>query len=333
MPNAVVLGDINVDVIAHYPAFPVPGQDSFATDTAFCVGGVGANTAIALATLGVKTELVARLGLDPWATIACRSLTEAGVGLDALQHDRLVMTGSMYVVVTPDGERTILGHRGANVFTDPCQIRKEMFESASLLYLSGYALLAEPQRTAALLALDMARHQGLTVALDPGLSGDSDVAESLLSLLPSIDILLPNMTEAKELAQQDTPEDCARMLLASGAGLVALKLGPDGCLICEGNSILPVPGFDVQARDSTGAGDSFAGGLLTAHLASLDWYEAGILANAMGALTSSRIGAGGSAPTASALLAFLVQSAQNRAKNIDHGSLGRVIDFVKTLAL
>ena len=68
------------------------------------------------------------------------------------------MTGLMYFVVTPDGERTILGHRGANALTDPEPVREDEIQAARLLHLSGYALLAEPQRSAALRALEMATY-------------------------------------------------------------------------------------------------------------------------------------------------------------------------------
>ncbi len=331
MPQVVALGDINVDVIAHYLTFPIQGQDAFASATSFHCGGAAANTATALSGLGVETRLIARIGPDPSASLALRWLSEAGVGLGGLQRDPQVMTGSMYIVVTPDGERTILGHRGANAFTDPRLLCEDAFEDAHLFYLSGYALLTEPQRSAALLALELACRHGLTVALDPGLAGDPAVAERTLSQLPAIDIFLPNLAEARALTHLNVPDDCAQALVASGARLVALKLGLDGCLISDGLNTFHVPGFSVQARDSTGAGDSFAAGLLAAHLAGLDWPAAGLVANAMGALTATRIGAGGSVPAADDLLALLTQPSLDPAERTDQESLDQAIDFVKAL--
>ncbi len=331
MTQVVALGDINVDVIAHYPAFPILGQDAFASATAFHCGGAAANTSTALSVLGVETLLIARVGPDPWASVALRWLREAGVGLGRLQRDPQVMTGSMYIVVTPDGERTILGYRGANAFTDPRLLTADDFEDAHLFYLSGYALLAEPQRSAALLALELAHRHGLIVALDPGLGGDPAVAARMRSLLPGIDIFLPNLAEARALTHLSAPEDCAQALVAAGARLVALKLGLDGCLISDGMNTFHVPGFSVQARDSTGAGDSFAAGLLAAHLAALDWPAAGLLANVMGALTATRVGAGGSVPAAGDLLVLLTRSRLDPVECIDQDSLDRVIGFVRTL--
>jgi len=135
------------------------------------------------------------------------------------------------VVVTPDGERTILGHRGANVFTDPNQIGAEMLREARVFHLSGYALLAEPQRSAALLALEMACRYGLTVTLDPGMTVSQSALDEMQALLPVVDILLPNLAEAQALTGLTEPEACAGALLEAGVKVVALKLGQgvSGC--------------------------------------------------------------------------------------------------------
>ena len=170
MSDVVALGDVNVDIIAHFDSYPDKGQDALAYSTEFHCGGSAANTAIALARMGLDVVLISRVGPDSLALKALNSLSEAGVTPTGLQRDPAAMTGLMYVVVTPDGERTILGHRGANALTDPQQVREEDIRDARLFHLSGYALLTEPQRSAALLALEMACRHGLLVTLDPGMT-------------------------------------------------------------------------------------------------------------------------------------------------------------------
>ena len=152
MAEIVALGDVNVDIIAHFPSYPGKGEDALAHSTEFHCGGSAANTAMALARMGLGVVLISRVGPDSLALKALNSLDEAGVIPSGLQRDPAAPTGLMYVVVTPDGERTILGHRGANVLTDPAQVREEEIRNARLFHLSGYALLADPQRSAALLA-------------------------------------------------------------------------------------------------------------------------------------------------------------------------------------
>ncbi|MGD9406423.1 MAG: carbohydrate kinase family protein, partial [Anaerolineae bacterium] len=217
MPDVVALGDLNVDIIAHFDSYPDKGQDALACSTEFHCGGSAANTAIALARMGLDVVLISRVGPDSLALKALNSLSEAGVTPTGLQRDPAAMTGLMYVVVTPDGERTILGHRGANTLTEPAKIPAEEIRNAKLLHLSGYAFLVEPQRSAARLALEIAIDHGLAVSLDPGMSVPDGVLDEMQSLLPEVDILLPNLAEACRLTGLSSPEVCAQALLDAGA--------------------------------------------------------------------------------------------------------------------
>jgi ribokinase len=237
----------------------------------------------------------------------------------------------MHVVVTPDGDRTILGLRGANALTDPAMLRVEDFQESDLFYLSGYALLAETQRSAALLAVELARQHALPVALDPGLSGHPVAADRLRGHLPGVDLFLPNLAEARELTGRVAPRDCAQALLDAGVRLVALKLGQAGCLIYDGVAEHHLPGFDVEARDTTGAGDSFAAGLLAGYLAGLDWPAAGTLANAMGALTTTVIGSGGGGPLGGKLLSLLACFPPKPGASLDPHWVGQVIAYLQAL--
>lgn len=292
MPDVVALGDVNVDIIAHFAAYPAKGEDAFASRTEMHCGGSAANTAMALARMGISTSLVARVGPDAWADNICACLDRAGVRRGGLQRDPMVMTGLMYVVVTPDGERTMLGHRGANAFIDPSQIDERELARARLFHLSGYALLRDPQRSAALRALEIACRHGLTVTLDPGMAGPHQALEEMHALLPTVDILMPTLVEARQLTGQAHPETCAQSLLGTGVQVVALKLGAQGCLMATGEGRLPVPGLAVETQDSTGAGDSFDAGLIAGFLGGLGWASAAILGNALGAMAAARVGAG-----------------------------------------
>ena len=337
MPHVVALGDVNIDIIAHVSSYPAKGQEALAHAIGFHCGGSAANTAMALARLGLEVVLIARVGPDPLASQALHSLSEAGVVPTALQRDPTAVTGLMYIVVTPDGERTMLGHRGANVLTDPNQIRERDFQAARLFHLSGYALLADPQRSAALLALEIACRHGLAVTLDPGMALPGAALDEIRALLPVVNLTLPSLVEAQRLTGQTTPEQCAQALMAAGTGAVALKLGKDGCLIGSDQGLLRVPGFSVQARDTTGAGDYFAAGLIAGFLGGLDWHEAAVLGNAMGALAAARVGAGTSVPGAGEVLGFLrLHQESSPWERADPStpraeSIQQVIDFLVTL--
>jgi ribokinase len=332
MSDVVTLGDINVDIIARFDSYPAQGGDALASAADLHCGGCGANVAIALAGMGLKVILVARVGTDVLGTKALDCLRDAGVISIGLQYDPAVMTGLMYVVVTPGGERTILGHRGANVLTDPNQIREQEVAGARVFYLSGYALLADPQRRAALQVLEAAGRHGLKVTLDPGMSVPRTTLDEMRSLFPRVDILLPNLAEARHLTGSTTPEDCARAILEAGVGAVAMKLGREGCLIGNKQGLLHVPGFAVEAQDTTGAGDHFAAGIIAGVLGGLDWYSAAVLGNALGAMATARVGAGISVPRAQEVLALLADSCQKAGPGERSAALRRVTGYVHTLA-
>ena len=330
MPDVVALGDLNVDIIAHFANFPSKGGDALAYSTELHCGGSAANAAIALARMGVTVGLIARVGPDSWALKALNSLQAAGVDAGGLQRDPAAMTGLMYVVVTPDGERTILGYRGANVLTDPNQIREEYIQGAKVFHLSGYALLAEPQRSAAMLTLEMACRHSLTVTLDPGLSISQAALDEMHALLPVVNILLPNLSEAQKLARMTAPEDCAQILLNKGCQVVALKLGRDGCLVGSQEGLRRVPGLVVQARDSTGAGDGFAAGFITGCLAGLSLHSAAVLGNALGAMAAARVGASIEGIDGRDVLELLQSYAQQQAHSKHLEAIQQAIDLVST---
>lgn len=304
-PEVLALGDINVDIIAHLARYPAKGEDAFADSSEIHFGGSAANTAMALSRMGIATRLISRLGHDSWAESAEHFLRSGGVDLAGLQRDPTVTTGLMYIIVTPDGERTILGYRGANMYTDPTQIDEAQFRGARLFHLSGYSLITDPQRSAALRSFEMASRNGLATTVDPGTAISSGALDLLRTLLPRIHVLLPNLTEAQHLTGCTVPEDCAQVLLGRGIQAVALKLGQEGCLVGDSDSLVRVPPFPVRARDTTGAGDSFAAGLIVGYLGGLPWQSAGVLANALGAWAASRVGGGAAHLHAREILALL----------------------------
>jgi ribokinase len=303
--DVVTMGDVNLDIIAQYPEFPVSGQDALATSIELHCGGSAANTAAALCGLGLRAGLIARVGRDRNAGLALRSLRDAGVTLNGVQRDPTCVTGLIYIVVTPDGERTMLSYRGANAGTDPEQIREAHFRQARLFHLSGYALLVDPQRRAAMRALELARKHRLAISLDPGLALCQTAPDDVLSLLPRLDLLLPTLAEAQALTGRDSPEACAEELLAQGARAVAIKLGKEGCLVAAGDEVHRMTAFAVKAKDTTGAGDAFDAGAIAGYLGGLAWPATAALGNALGAVAAGRVGAADRAAHAREVAAFL----------------------------
>lgn len=292
MPSILVLGDINVDVLMGVPAYPPPGGEALTERVDTRLGGSAANTAVVLSRLGLEVRMLARVGSDAWGQVALASLAEAGVGLELVQRGIDETTGLMFTIVTPDGERTMFGQRGANRRTDPGGITPEIFGGVDHLHLSGYALLESPQREAALRAVELATARNLPISLDTAYLPALEAPQALRQLLPYLDSCILGLAEARALVGEGEPRAAAAALLRAGVRLAALKLGAQGCLLADAASIHLIPAFPVQVVDTTGAGDAFTASLIYGRLQGMRLPALGALANALGGLAATVHGAG-----------------------------------------
>ena len=330
MPQVVTLGDINIDVIAHIPDYPQKGGEGLAERGHIYCGGSAANTAIVLGRFGVDVGIIGRVGEDVLAPLALAALAEAGVDGRCIQRDPEAITGIILVAVTPDGERTMFGCRGANVRTDPALLNEDYIANARIFHLSGYSLLAAPQRDAALRALEVAQEAGLTVTADLGLEAVMRVTDRAKAILPQVDILLPSQPEAEYLTGHEGIEGAIEALLDYGVGVVTLKLGKRGCAIATGGEMIQVPGFAVPTVDTTGAGDSFDAGIILGRLEGWGWRESALLADALGALTATVEGAGTSLAERGEVRAFLEAHLDKPAWQEWQRELRFLIDFLSS---
>ncbi len=311
MSRVIALGDINVDIIAHIPSYPRPGGDGVARQARLYSGGSAANTALVLARCGIDVGLIARVGRDALAAQTLVELTEAGVDGRQIQYDPELMTGVMFVAVTPDGERTMFGYRGANARLDPALLLPDEIARASVLHISGYALLESPQRDTALEALNIARQAGVKVSLDVGVEVAQRLNREVRHLLPLVDWIFPNELESEYLVGQAHSAQAVEEFLGYGLEAVILKLGEMGCVISTHDGVFAVPAFDIEVQDTTGAGDSFDAGFIAGRLNGLSWRAIGLLANALGGLAASVVGAGESLPGRAEVVQLLEQQAGN----------------------
>ena len=227
----VVLGDLMVDVVTRISGPLARGSDTPA-EIAVRGGGSGANVAAWAAWLGTPVVFGCRVGDDERGRAAVAELR--GVDVRAAV-DPARPTGTCVVLVEPGGERTMLPDAGANDGPLPD------VEPGDHLHVVGYALVREGPRASALAAIERAHAAGVTVSVDP-----SSWALLRPGAIPPVDLLLANADEAARL----------------DGGEMVVKLGPDGARWGE----VRVPAEPVAVVDTTGAGDAFAAGFLTARL-------------------------------------------------------------------
>ncbi len=310
----LVIGDVTVDLFLALPRLPEPGEDRHATQMFLRAGGSAANTAAVAAQLGLSTRLIGAVGEDPLGEWVLRELRASGASVDLLQRRSDALTSTIIVPVTPEGERTMLSHRGASRLA--C-LPEFALPPASFVHLSGYALLEEsPLRRAALALLQQAAAAGLQCALDPGLPACRMAPQAVRHALQEAEILLLNEAEANLLFGSD-PRSGFREALR--LRWIVLKQGERGCcLLGRAGEKQSVPAFRVPALDTTGAGDAFNAGFLFGLARGASLATAALLGNAAGALACTAWGVIGSFPGRAAMERLLHEASVDPAWASQH---------------
>jgi sugar/nucleoside kinase (ribokinase family) len=256
---------VATDVVAVLAGDPAPGSDRPASIRSRG-GGAGANVAVHLAQLGGHVTLAGCIGDDAAGHGLVAELSAAGVRL-ALRTVPGAATGTIVSLVEPDGQRSMLADRGANLALLPADVPAPA--PRGHLHLSGYTLLDPGPRAAGLAALAAAAAAGCTVSVDPASTGPLThygpgrwLADTAVAT-----VLLPNADEARLLTGCSEVADAARAL-ARRHEVVAVSLGPEGALWASGDVLVHRPAHPTTVVDTTGAGDAFAAGLLSAWLGS-----------------------------------------------------------------
>jgi len=297
------LGNVVVDVVLTVPALPEPGGDVLATSTETAAGG-GFNVMAAARRQGLPVRYAGAIGSGPFAEVARAAC--AAEGIEVLQPARPGLdTGFVISIVDGAGERTFLTSRGAEATLTTADLGPVRPGPRDAIYLSGYGL-AHPANRAALLAW-LERLDGSHVMIfDPGPLGPAVPSGALRAVLGRADWLTCNAREAALLTGAADPLRALALLTGrSGRAGVLVRLGPDGCLL--GHRAEPprqVPGFQVTAVDTNGAGDTHTGVFLAALADGAAEGEAVRRANAAAALSVTRHGPA-AGPTRAELARFL----------------------------
>ncbi|MDP4025691.1 adenosine kinase [Methylobacterium sp. NEAU 140] len=251
-------------------------------------GGSGANTAVGAAMLGAKTGFVGKVRDDELGGLFSHDLTATGVGFSVPPAAEGPATARCFVLVTPDGERTMNTYLGACQGLGPDDVDAALVASARVVYLEGYLWDPPAAKDAFRKAVEIAHKAGNAVALT--LSDAFCVGryrDEFLGLIRdgSIDILFANSGELQSLYETDDADAAVARLRdeRNGRGRHLLGLvtrSEQGALVVQGGEVRSVPASPVRAVvDTTGAGDLFAAGFLAGHARGLDH------------VTSARIGA------------------------------------------
>lgn len=240
-------------------------------------GGSAANTIIALAQMGASTHLDCRVSNDMTGQIFTRDLHQSGV------HSSLGskpappgITGKCLVFVTPDADRTMNTFLGVSADLDPGDINLEAIRQSQTIYIEGYLASAENTRDAAIEARRMAENRDVKTALtlsDPNMvKFFRDNLEAMIG--DRVDLLFANEDEALQLASTDRFE-VALELLKKISRSFAITRGKAGAVLFDGIALIEIKPYQVNAIDSLGAGDMFAGAFLYGLSQGMSYQQSG----------------------------------------------------------
>jgi ribokinase len=289
-----VLGSINVDLVVRTPRLPKPGETILGGPFDRSPGGKGANQAVAAARAGATVEMVGALGDDDHGRAMRAMLEGERIGAAGVRTIQGAPTGIALITVDERGENTIVVAAGANALVDQATVKAgaPTIKAADILLMQ----LEIPVASVAIGA-SMARTARTRVALNA-----APATQLPTDLLDDLDILIVNRGEAGMLAGLDAdlpPEALAQSLVRRGIRTVAITLGAQGAVILDADSLHVIPAFRVNAVDTVGAGDAFAGALCAALAEGRDIHAAATFACAAGALATVTHGAVPSLPARS----------------------------------
>ncbi|HET7578496.1 MAG TPA: carbohydrate kinase family protein [Bacillales bacterium] len=283
-----VIGDLVADILVSSQ-----GAANYATDTEGSIqlraGGQGNHVAAWIAAAGRPSRLIGKVGEDPFGSFLLEEVEKNGVTCSVTADPR-IQTGKIVILIEENtGERSMITDRGANLHL--CSEDIEGIEDSQLLYISGYSWFAPGPRRAVELAKRIALSNGVPITVDPSSTYYlKENKEAFLEFLDGVTFLFPNYEEGRLLTGEEDPEKIVSTL-QNYVRHPVLKLGSEGCLVCENRAIVKIPGKKTKAVDATGAGDSFTGTFLAAYVKTESLTEAAYRAVAVSSKVVSQIGA------------------------------------------
>ncbi|GAB2487177.1 ribokinase [Comamonas humi] len=258
-PRIVVLGSLNMDLVLRVPHMPQPGETLLAHGMAHIPGGKGGNQAVSCARQGAATTLLSCTGRDAHGDTLLAALAQDGIDTRHIARHPSEGTGLAAISVDDSGQNQIIVVPGANQHLDvPEALLAPLLAGSAYVVLQFETPLAQVDR-----AIRVARAQGCRVALNP-----SPMQALPAHWWPAIDLLVVNETEAAQLlgspiASPAQAAAAAQQLRARGAAQVVITLGADGALAADAQGARLHQAARVQAVDTTAAGDTFLGALVT----------------------------------------------------------------------
>ena len=286
--HVAVVGSANIDLTTFNDRWPRGGETIFGESFDIGFGGKGANQAVAAKLCGADVSMVACVGNDLFGPSTVENFKAQGINADHVQIVEGISSGVAPIFVdTASGQNRILVVPGANNKVLPATVD----EAAELLKTADCIVLQfEIPLETVYYAIRFAHENGIRCILNPAPGQAVDMEQ-----VANLDYFVPNETEAEavtgiEVTSVDDAKRCAEKLLGAGIKRVIITLGSMGSLLAGAEGMEHVPAFEVNAVDTTGAGDAFIGSFSVFLGEGLDEMEAVRRANLYAGLSTTGVG-------------------------------------------
>jgi len=287
--DVLVVGELNVDLILNQiDGFPEIGKEKLAQEMTLTLGSSSAIFASNLSSLGTDVSFLGKIGQDSFGDLVVDSLESKGVNTELIIRSEDLKTGAT-IVLNYNEDRAMVTHAGAMealIFED---ITEENLKKARHLHFSNYFMQPGMKKTISDL-FKFAKRLGLTTSFDTQWDPDEKWDLDLYSLLPYVDVFLPNEQELLNLTHKSTVDD-ALVYLSPVAHTIAVKMSNKGSLVLsDGKKLQKAAFLNNNVVDAIGAGDSFNAGFIHKFIQNCPVNECQEFGNLTGAVSTTAAG-------------------------------------------
>lgn len=309
MTDIVVVGSLNMDTVVSVPHIPKIGETILATDVNYYAGGKGANQAVAAARLGSSVSMIGKVGKDKNGQVLLDSLKKEGIDTTGIEFSEDI-TGTAFINVSDKGENNIVVYPGANKDLDISQIERhrKIIENSKVCILQ----LEIPYEVVKYV-INLCYEKNVKVVFNPA-PAIKEIEDEIIS---KTHILIPNETELGLLAGtkeniSEELETIAKEVYSKGCENLVITLGNKGGLYLQEDKMEYFESKKVNSVDTTAAGDSFIGALVTGIVEGKTILEAIEFASFAAALTVTKLGAQNSLPIRAEVEEFIKNYLNNK---------------------
>jgi len=293
MKDVVCIGILVADVISK-PLLSLPEKGKLMPIDSITLhsGGCALSSAIDMSILGLTSSVVGKVGADGFGNYLKSVLEKNNVNSNGLVMSDMSKTSASVVVVGKDSERSFIHAYGANAEFTYKDIDFDFIKQHKITFITGVNLMASFDGKPCGKTVKKVKEMGATTVMDTAWDASGKWMELVEDSLPYLDYFIPSYDEASQIAKKKDPSDIADVFMQHGVKNVVIKLGHKGCYVKSSDKKeYFIDNFKCTPIETTGAGDAFSAGFITGLTKGWTIEQCCIFANAVGALSVTKIGA------------------------------------------